>query len=150
MKRLFYITITLLLAGYSTVLGQDVTIFPKGEKAPNVNHVGVVWRSQLIPSDSVFSFGISEVAYEPGARLNWHRHPAGQVLLITRGTGYYQERGKPRQTIQKGDIIKCPPGVEHWHGSTPKSGVTYIATTPAQHGPTVWLDRVSDQEYGAN
>lgn len=148
MKRLFY-TGFVLFAACSDIIAQDVTIFPKGEKAPNVNHVGVVWRSQLIPSDSVFSFGISEVAYESGARLNWHRHPAGQILLITNGTGYYQEKGKPKQTVRKGDIIKCQPGVEHWHGATPQSGVTYTATTPAQKGATVWLHAVTDKEYGS-
>lgn len=131
----------------SKLIAQKVTIFPRGEKAENVHHVGVVWRSQLVSADTVFSYGISEVAYEPGARLDWHKHPGGQILLITEGTGFYQERGKPKQTIRKGDIIKCQPGVEHWHGSTPQSGITYIATTPAQNGPTVWLNRVTDQEY---
>jgi len=121
--------------------------FPMGEKAENVHHVGVVWRSQLVSADTVFSYGVSEVAYEPGARLDWHKHPGGQILLITEGTGFYQERGKPKQTIRKGDIIKCQPGVEHWHGSTPQSGITYIATTPSQNGPTVWLNRVTDQEH---
>lgn len=148
MKLLVFITL-MLAAALTDALGQDVTIFPKGEQAPNVNHVGVVWRSQLVPSDSVFTFGISEVAYEPGARLNWHSHPAGQVLLITNGTGYYQEKGKPKQTVRKGDIITCQPGVEHWHGATPQSGLTYIATTPAQKGPTIWLQKVSDAEYAS-
>lgn len=147
LKRLLFIVLLSAIAG-TEAIGQDVTIFPKGEKAPNVNHVGVVWRSQLSPSDSVFTFGISEVAYEPGARLNWHRHPAGQILMITNGIGYYQEKGKPKQTVRKGDIIKCQPGVEHWHGATPQNGVTYIATTPAQKGPTVWLHPVTDEEYG--
>ncbi|MCF1751596.1 cupin domain-containing protein [Mariniradius sediminis] len=147
MKLLVFITL-MLAAALTDTLGQDVTIFPKGEQAPNVNHVGVVWRSQLVQSDSVFTFGISEVAYEPGARLNWHSHPAGQVLLITNGTGYYQEKGKPKLTVRKGDIVICQPGVEHWHGATPLSGLTYIATTPAQKGPTIWLQKVSDEEYG--
>lgn len=148
MKQLFYVAI-LLFVGSTNAISQNVTIFPKGEKAPNVNHVGVVWRSQLSSADSVFNFGVSEVAYEPGARLNWHLHLGGQILLITEGTGYYQEKGKPKQTVSKGDIIKCQPGIEHWHGATPKTGVTYIATTPAQKGPTVWLQPVSVQEYGS-
>jgi hypothetical protein len=35
--------------------------------------------------------------YEAGAKLDWHSHPGGQVLLITEGAGYYQERRKPVQ-----------------------------------------------------
>jgi quercetin dioxygenase-like cupin family protein len=68
--------------------------------------------------------------YDAGAKLDWHAHPGGQVLLITEGTGYYQERGKPIQVIHKGDVIKCPPGIEHCHGASPKSSFGYIAVTP--------------------
>ncbi|WP_316757084.1 hypothetical protein [Pedobacter aquatilis] len=39
------------------------------------------------------------------------------------------------------------PGIEHWHGATPKTGVTYIATSPAAKGKTIWLKKVSDDEY---
>ena len=42
-----------------------------------------------------------------------------------------------------------PARVEHWHGATPDSGVTYVATSPAQNGKTVWLKRVTDEEYGS-
>jgi quercetin dioxygenase-like cupin family protein len=37
--------------------------------------------------------------YDAGAKLDWHAHPGGQVLLITEGTGYYQERGKPARIV---------------------------------------------------
>ena len=85
----------------------------------------------------------------PGAKLDWHIHPAGQVLVITEGTGYYQERGKPKQIVHKGDVIKCSPGIEHWHGATPESNFAYFAVTPAQNGKTIWLKRVTDEEYHA-
>jgi quercetin dioxygenase-like cupin family protein len=67
--------------------------------------------------------------YEAGAKLDWHSHPGGQVLLITEGAGYYQERGKPARVVRKGDVIKCAPGVEHWR-ATPNSGFAYLAVTP--------------------
>jgi hypothetical protein len=46
-----------------------------------------------------------------------------------------------------GDVIKCLPGVEHWHGASPKSDFAYIAVTPTQKGKTVWLKPVTDEEY---
>jgi quercetin dioxygenase-like cupin family protein len=85
--------------------------------------------------------------YDPGAKLDWHAHPGGQVLLITEGTGYYQERGKPARIVHKGDVIKCAAGVEHWHGATPRSSFAYIAVTPTQKGKTIWLEPVSDKDY---
>jgi len=126
---------------------EETSIFPKGEKAPNVHHVGNVWLSELNPADSVFRYGTSVAISDPDARLNWHVHPGGQVLIVTEGVGYYQERNKAKRRIKKGDVIKCLPGVEHWHGATPDQGVTYIATSPSEKGKTVWLEKVTDEQY---
>lgn len=147
MKRVSLIILSsfALLTG---AIAQDGAIFPKGEKAANVHHVGNVWLNELSAADSVFTYSISLATFAPGARLDWHSHPGGQILLITEGSGYYQEKGKPKQTVRKGDVVKCQPGVEHWHGATAQSGFTYLATSPTQRGKTLWLHRVSDQEYG--
>ncbi|MBB5317262.1 quercetin dioxygenase-like cupin family protein [Edaphobacter lichenicola] len=49
----------------------------------------------------------------------------------------------------KGDVIKCLPGVEHWHSAAPKSTFAYIAVTPTQKGKTIWLEPVSDKDYNS-
>jgi quercetin dioxygenase-like cupin family protein len=92
---------------------------------------------------------IAVATYDAGTKLDWHVHPGGPVLLITEGTGYYQERGKPVQIVHKGDVIKCLAGVEHWHGAAPKSSFAYIAVTPTQKGKTIWLEPVSDKDYNS-
>ena len=56
-------------------------------------------------------------------------------------------KGKPVQIVHKGDVIKCLPGVAHWHGAVPNSGFAYIAVTPTQKGKTIWLEPVSDKDY---
>jgi quercetin dioxygenase-like cupin family protein len=99
--------------------------------------------------DSTFDPSIAVATYDAGAKLDWHIHPGGHVLLITEGTGYYKEKGKPIQIVHKGDVIRCPPGVEHWHGAAPNSSFAYIAITPTQKGKTVWLRPVSDEEYNS-
>lgn len=129
---------------------QEVSIFPKGEIATNTNdYTGTIWLNELSKPDSIFKFGIAQAAYAPGSRLNWHIHPGGQILLITEGTGYYQEKGKPVQIVHKGDVIKCLPGVEHWHGAAANSSFAYIAITPTDKGKTIWLQRVTDKEYNS-
>lgn len=148
-RKAFYFSILLFAVFSNTAAAQDVPIFPKGEKSPNVHHTGNVWLTELNSADNVFSYGTSVAIFDPGARLDWHTHPGGQILIITEGVGYYQEKGKLKQTVSKGEVIKCLPGVEHWHGATPESGVTYIATSPSQRGKTVWLHKVSDEEYGS-
>ena len=149
MKKILLIMILISAALSINAVAQTSPIFPKGEKSPNVNHVGNVWLSELNAPDSVFSYGTAVAIFDPGARLNWHSHPGGQILIFTEGVGYYQEKGKAKQTVRKGEVIKCLPGIEHWHGATPDSGVTYIATSPAQKGKTIWLQKVTDAEYNS-
>ena len=123
-------------------------IFPIGEKVSSNNFTGTVWLKPLVPNDSVFNCIVGSVTFEPGARSNWHYHPAGQILLVTAGIGYYQEKGKPIRIIRKGDAITCPPNVEHWHGASPGSMMTHIAINPnTEKGIVVWLQKVSDEEY---
>ena len=135
----------LLLSARS--MAQEATIFPKGEISNANNHTGTVWLKELNEPDTILNISLAQATFAPGAKLDWHIHPAGQYLLITQGTGYYQERGKPIQIVHKGDVIKCLPGVEHWHGASPQSSFTYIGTTPTQKGKTIWLKRVTDAEY---
>ena len=147
MKQVTYFILTLLSLLATKGTAQEVAIFPKGEKGPNVHHVGDVWLKELNQSDSIFNYSIAQATFAPNARLFWHVHPGGQVLLITGGTGYYQEKGKAKQIVHKGDVIKCLPGVEHWHGATPNDDFAYVATTPTQNGKTIWLQPVKDDEY---
>lgn len=125
-------------------------IFPKGEKAPIEYFTGSVWIKMLVPNEATLNCQIANVVFEKGARNNWHTHPGGQILLVTDGLGYYQEKGKPIQLLRKGDVVNIPPGVEHWHGASHDSGFTHIAVNPnTQKGVVVWLERVTDEEYNS-
>lgn len=151
MKKTIYHTVLLFAAVATQAVAQQSPLFSKGEKSPNAHHVGNVWLRELHAADSIFNNSIAFATFEADARLDWHTHPGGQILLFTDGVGYYQERGKPKQTFRKGDIVKCLPGVEHWHGGTPTTGVSYLASSPTQKGKTVWLQKVTNEEfYGAD
>ena len=150
MKFPCHLPVFLVVALGTAARAQTAPTFPRGEAATADNHVGTVWLNELSPADSTFQYSVAQAVFAPAARLDWHLHPDGQVLLFTDGVGYYQERGKPRRTVHKGDVIKCPPGVEHWHGATATSGVTYIAITPTRKGKTVWLKRLTAQEYAGD
>lgn len=129
---------------------QNEAIFPKGEKQSNENFTGNVWVHFLSKTDTVHNVNMGSVSFEPGARTNWHSHKGGQVLLVTEGKGLYQERGKPIQIIQKGDVMKCPPNIEHWHGATPTEAMTHIAIgTNTNIGGAVWLEPVTEEVYHA-
>ncbi len=126
------------------------TIFPKGEKAPAEYFTGTVWIKSLVLNDPTLNVQIGNVVFEPGARNNWHTHPGGQILIVTDGTGYYQEKEKPIQIIRKGDVVHILPDVKHWHGASHDSEFTHIAVNTNTHkGIVVWMERVTDDEYNS-
>jgi quercetin dioxygenase-like cupin family protein len=123
-------------------------LFPKGEKITNNNFTGSAWVQMFVSNDSAYNASIGNVTFEPKARTNWHKHPGGQILLVTEGQGYYQEKGKPAQIIRKGDVVKIPPDMEHWHGAGPGSGLTHIAISlSTDKGGAVWSGPVTDEVY---
>lgn len=130
---------------------QVQAIFPRGEKGPAENFTGNAWNIGLVANDTTYNTVVGNVYFESGARSNWHTHPAGQVLIITDGVGYHQIKGQPRQTIKKGDVIKCPPNVLHWHGASPDTGMQQLYIIPkTEKGIVTWLQKVTDEEYNGN
>ena len=70
----------LFVAALSTqVMAQESPIFPKGEKAANVHHVGTVYLNELSEPDSVFAYSTALATFDPNARLDWHMHPGGKI-----------------------------------------------------------------------
>jgi len=126
---------------------QNQIVFPKGEKISNDNFIGTAYLQPLIAADSLNPTAVGNVSFEPGARTKWHSHPGGQILLAIDGVGYYQEKGQPKKILHKGDVIKCPPNVSHWHGASPDKGFVQVAITNNQNGMTIWLETVGDSEY---
>ncbi|MCX8531194.1 cupin domain-containing protein [Chryseobacterium luquanense] len=122
-------------------------LFPKGEKITNNNFTGTAYLKMLINADSLNTTTIGNVSFEPKGRTNWHLHPGGQILLVTDGIGYYQEKGQPKKILKKGDVIKCPPNVEHWHGASANEHMVHIAVSDNDKGAVVWLQPVTEEEY---
>lgn len=129
--------------------GNDLhAIFPKAELGSAENFTGKAWNTGLVANDTTYNTVIGNVYFEPGARSNWHIHPAGQILIITDGAGYHQIKGQPRQTLKKGDVVKCPPNVLHWHGASLESGMQQIYILPrTEKGIVEWQQPVTDEEY---
>lgn len=123
-------------------------IFTKGEKTAADYFTGTAWLNILVPKDETEHYSIGNVEFEPGSRTNWHTHPAGQILLITDGNGFYQQKGKPARALSKGDVVIIPADLEHWHGASKNKGLIHIAITNfTEEGPVRWLSAVTDAEY---
>lgn len=124
-------------------------IFAKGDRGPDAYFSHTVWVKMLHTDEKgLFDTQVYNVTFEPSARTYWHSHPGGQILLVTHGTGYYQEKGKPAQLLKPGDTVAIPPDVVHWHGASPDSEFVHLGmSTQVKKGPAKWLGPVTDQEY---
>ncbi|MCC3156493.1 cupin domain-containing protein [Hymenobacter sp. 15J16-1T3B] len=123
-------------------------VFPRGERAPAPYFTGEVYVYPLVQDDPAFQCVSSSVTFRPGARSNWHVHPAGQLLLVTEGVGYYQEKGQPIRLLRRGEVVQALPGVEHWHGASPTQALTHIAlNVNTEKGIVNWGRPVTTQEY---
>jgi quercetin dioxygenase-like cupin family protein len=126
-------------------------IFPKGEKSSEELFTGNSYHFGLVAPDSIFTTLVGNVYFEPGARSNWHSHPAGQILIITDGIGYHQIEGQPIEILKKGDVVKCPPNVRHWHGASPEVGLQQLYIVPnIEKGIVDWQEAVDDEQYSIN
>lgn len=95
---------------------------------------------------------VMSVHFNPGARTAWHRHPRGQILIVTDGNGLVQRKGGPVEKISAGDTVRFEPDEDHWHGAAPNGFMTHIALQEADEdgNPAYWGEQVSDEEYGAD
>lgn len=127
----------------------ETSVFPKGNKGPEQIFTGTTWVNMLVTDeDKVYDTQAYDVRFEAGARTYWHSHPGGQLLFITSGTGYYQEKGKPAQQLNPGDVVPISPDMVHWHGAAPDAEFVHLGVSAqVAKGPAAWFGPVTDEEY---
>ncbi|CAM5432739.1 (R)-mandelonitrile lyase [Streptomyces abikoensis] len=92
---------------------------------------GTVHVTSIAAPEAPSRLRIDDVRFEPGSRTHWHRHPVGQFLHITGGTGLVQRRGGPAEVVRAGDRVRIAPGEWHWHGAGPTTSMTHLAVLEA-------------------
>lgn len=152
MKHLIATSLSLALVGAASAHAQSMEISPNGSR-PSAKGMAEYFTGSVIvdplfgANDHMRSTG-GLVTFEPGARSAWHTHPAGQILIVTSGTGWIQEEGGEKRGIKPGDVIWTPPGVKHWHGATATNSMNHIAITNMLDGKNVeWMENVTDERY---
>lgn len=114
---------------------------------------GKSYLNMLTDTEKV-NLGAYNVTFEPGCRNNWHIHHAksggGQILICVDGEGWFQEEGKPAQSLKPGDVVSIPADAKHWHGAKKNSWFSHIAIeVPGEETSNEWCEPVSDDDYSA-
>lgn len=154
MKHLAATALSLSLMAFESQAQEApmLTVTPNGSqpsaKGPADYFTGTVRVDAPFKGTAPAAVSGATVTFEPGARTAWHTHPLGQTLIVTAGSGWVQEAGKPAQSIKPGDTVWIPPHVKHWHGATAKTAMSHIAIAEVQDGQVVeWMEQVGDEEY---
>lgn len=127
------------------------TIFGQGEINPFSKYfTGRSYLQEMSDGSDVYKVPISNVTFEPCTRTDWHYHTGGQILMVVAGEGRFQfkEDAQPR-IIKKGDVIRIAPNQIHWHGAGLNTWMSHVTLMPNQPNETVWLDKVTDEEFSA-
>ena len=97
MKLITAMLTTMTLLASAVTEAQTLTITRGGSRpvrqAPPENFTGAARVEMLFETLSPLHASAGSVTFEPGARTAWHSHPAGQILIVTAGTGRVQRWG---------------------------------------------------------
>lgn len=140
------------LAQQARAAGRDSDVIREGAAAliagPASRFTGSVTVRPIVDPKAPGRATVGAVTFAPGARSNWHTHPAGQTLYVIDGCGWTQHEGGPVERICKGDGVYVAAGVKHWHGATATSAMTHLSITETLDGRNVdWLEPVTDAQY---
>ena len=152
-KRIFFSVLVLLMTGnhINAQTSQDTTRSDVSSDSGGGNFFtggnASVSRLETVPE---MQCGVSKVSFEPGARTIWHSHAGGQVIVVTSGTAWYQEKGKPKKIVRTGEAVVAAPGVMHWHGASADGPMSHTVSTPnLNKGGVTAGAAVTDEEYKA-
>jgi quercetin dioxygenase-like cupin family protein len=101
MKHIAFFALSVVFLGASICHAQEIEITPSGSqstaKGSTQSFAGTATIDFFAARDPM-RVSVGRVTFEPGARTAWHTHPAGQILIVTAGTGWIQQWGGKRRT----------------------------------------------------
>ena len=130
------------------------TLYPASSqqsfKGPDEYFTGDVQVDMLFPGNDTAHYSGAYVTFSPGARTAWHMHPAGQHMIVTKGTALTGTRDGKVIEFHEGETVWCPHDIDHWHGATPAASMRHLVITGSKDNENViWKEKVSDKEYNA-
>ena len=116
-----------------------------------------VWQKEVYADDEtqethggMFGMGEPNTAFAQYFIGNSHHATkgGGQILVCVEGNGWYQEEGKPAQSLKPGDVVTIPANVKHWHGAQKDSWFSHLAVeVPGEDTSNEWCEPVNDELY---
>ncbi len=155
MKKIYLIMVLVLTASVAFAdqsTSKAQIYYPQGSQksfaGPADLFTGDVKVDLLFPANNETSFSGAYVTFQPGARTNWHWHPAGQHMIVTDGIALTGTRDGKVIEFKEGETVWCPSETDHWHGATPDAPMTHLVISGVKDGKAVfWKEKVTEEQY---
>ena len=121
----------------------DGSSTPHHPADPN-NFVLPATMQRLLGRDDGESVRLYRVAFEEGARTNWHTHNESQLLFGVSGRCAVVDRDGHELLLDPGDVVVIEAGLEHWHGAAPGGPGVHLAINVGTE--TTWLDSSAGED----
>jgi quercetin dioxygenase-like cupin family protein len=106
-----------------------------------------------LPEEANSEEEIYFVEFRKGCKTRPHIHMSEQILVVTEGKGIvvFVEKmdlnelngnagiSRKEYEINKGDIVRIPAGLVHWHGAIKDNDFSHIAVRKKTAIDTIWL-----------
>ena len=91
----------------------------------------LVWLQGPYSNDEL-DVGVAHV--QPGASTPPHVHHKGQIIVTVEGQGFVETASGERIETSVGDVVICPAGEAHTHGSAGDVRWAHLTITTGTHG----------------
>ena len=101
------ITVSLVL---TTLLGAGVAVHTAAAQQQGITRLDLQRHDLDVPGREAIQVRVS---FEPGAAFGRHRHPGDEIIYVLEGSLEYEIEGRPRVTLNAGDVLFIPTGTIH-------------------------------------
>ena len=101
------ITPSLMMA---TLLGAGVAMHTASAQQQGIKRFDLQRHDLDIPGREAIQVRVS---FDPGAAFGRHRHPGEEIIYVLEGSLEYEIEGRPRVTLEAGDVLFIPTGTIH-------------------------------------
>lgn len=129
---------------------KEMTEVPKAQQEKNFTGD---FTMRKLPEEANSEEEIYFVEFRKGCKTNPHIHMSEQILVVTEGKGIVvfvekmnlnesngsAELSRKEYEINRGDIVRVPAGLIHWHGAIKDHDFSHIAIRKKTVTETIWL-----------
>ena len=94
----------------TALFGAGIALHTASARQQGIKRIDLQRHDLAIPGREVIQV---RVAFDPGAEFGRHRHPGEEIIYVLEGSLEYEIEGRPRVTLDAGDVLFIPTGRIH-------------------------------------